>query len=84
VPLYLVWHEPERTIEPELRLALERFELRPGLMLVDSPLTRSKLYHRVKWALPAGTALLVASLTEAPKFKGMETGALTWTRARTG
>ena len=83
MPLYLVWHAPERTIEPELRLALEAFELQPGLILVESGLTRSKLYHRVKWALPAGMALLVAPLAEAPKFKGMAGGALAWTRRRT-
>ena len=80
--LYLVWHEPEHEIAPELRTALDRFELRPGLILVDSALTRSKLYHRIKWALPAGSALLVAPLAEAPKFKAMSEGALAWLRAR--
>jgi hypothetical protein len=80
--LFLVWHEEGRAIGPELLLSLDRFELRPGLVLVDSALTRSKLYHRIKWALPAGTALLVAPLAEAPKFKGMAAGALAWVRAR--
>ena len=84
MPLYLVWHEPERTIEPEVGLALDRFELRAGLIIVDSALTRSKLYHQVKWALPAGTALLVAPLSEPPKFKGMEAGALSWIEGRIG
>lgn len=82
MPLYLVWHEPERQIAPVLRSALDRFVLRPGLILVDSALSRSKLYHQVKWALPAGSALLVAPLVEAPKFKAMEAGALAWLRAR--
>jgi hypothetical protein len=80
--LFLVWHEEGRTIEPELRLTLDRFELRDGLMLVDSPLALSPLYHRIKWALPAGTGLLVAPLADAPKFKLMEAGALNWVRAR--
>ena len=81
--LYLVWHEPDREIGQELAQALDRFELAPGLLIVDSELTRSKLYHQVKWALPRGTALLVAPLADAPKFKGMEEGALKWVRART-
>ena len=84
MPLFLVWHDPERAIDPELRLALDRFELRPGLMLVDSDLTRSQLYHRIKWALPAGTPLLVAPVKEAPKFKGMAAGALSWVRQWSG
>ena len=84
MPLFLVWHDPDRTIGEELRIALDRFELAPGLMLIDSPLSRSRLYHRVKWALPPGTALLVAPLAEAPKFKGMNAGALAWTRRRRG
>ena len=79
--LFLVWHEEGRVIDPEVRLALDRFELRPGLMLVDSTLEQSPLYHRIKWALPAGTPLLVAALAGAPKFKLMETGALNWVKA---
>jgi hypothetical protein len=82
VALFLVWHEEGRTIDHELLLALDRFELRPDLMLVDSPLGLSPLYHRIKWALPVGTALLVAPLAGAPKFKRMEAGALSWIKAR--
>lgn len=81
--LFLVWHEPGSAIDAELLHALDHFPLQPGLMLVDTELTRSKLYHQVKWALPHGTALLTAPLEDAPKFKGMETGALNWIRART-
>lgn len=80
--LYLVWHEADREIGPELLHALDNFELQPGLLLIDSDLTRSKLYHRVKWALPKGSALLCAPLEDIPKFKGMESGALNWVRAR--
>jgi hypothetical protein len=80
--LFLVCHDPELAIEPELLLALERFELSPGLLLVESADALSPLYHRIKWALPAGTSLLVAPLADAPKFKLMNEGALAWLRAR--
>ncbi|HEX8365119.1 MAG TPA: hypothetical protein VF603_07535 [Allosphingosinicella sp.] len=80
--LFLVWHDPERAIEPEVLLALDRFELRPGLLLVESADALSPLYHRIKWALPAGTVLLVAPLAGAPKFKRMDAGAAAWLRAR--
>lgn len=80
--LFLVWHDPEQAIEPELLCALERFELSPGLLLVESADGLSPLYHRIKWALPAGTRLLVAPLADAPKFKLTNAGALAWLRAR--
>ena len=80
--LFLVWHDEESAIEPDLLLALDRFELRPGLILVDSALALSPLYHKIKWALPAGAPLLVAPLADPPKFKRMEKGALKWLRAR--
>lgn len=80
--LYLVWHEPEAAIDDAERVAHDAFELRPGLWLIDSDLTRSRLYHRIKWALPGDTALLVAPLEDTPKFKGLSEGALKWVRAR--
>ncbi|GAD58472.1 MULTISPECIES: hypothetical protein [Brevundimonas] len=46
-----------------------------------SALSRSRLYHRIKRQLPPDTAFLVAPLADAPKFKGMASGALTFTRA---
>lgn len=52
-----------------------------GLFLVVSALSRSRLYHRIKRQLPAETAFLVAPLADAPKFKGMSRGALSFTRA---
>jgi hypothetical protein len=54
--------------------------LAPGLYLVVSALTRSRLYHRIKRQLPPETAFLVAPLADAPKFKGMSRGALSFTR----
>jgi hypothetical protein len=82
MPLFLVCHDPDGAIADETRLALDRFELRPGLVLVDSGLGLSPLYHRIKWALPPGTALLVAPLAGPPKFKGMPQRALDWIRSR--
>ena len=80
--LYLVRHGPNARIEPELALALDRFELEDGLLLVDSALGLSPLYHRIKRALPPDTPLLVAPLAGRPKFKRMAPGALAWLRAR--
>jgi hypothetical protein len=62
----------------------ELFELRPGLLLVDSPESRSRVYHALKAALPVDTPLLVARLEEVPKFKRMAPGALAWARDRLG
>lgn len=58
----------------------EAVELRPGLFLIRSGKTRSRLYHDIKHA--AGPdSLLVAALDGEPKFKGMTDGALKWLRA---
>ena len=65
-----------------LRVADEAIELADGVYLALTDLSRSRLYHRVKHQLPAGTALLVAPLADAPKFKGMAKGALAWIRER--
>jgi hypothetical protein len=54
--------------------------LEPGLFMVRSERTLSRLYHAVKRQLPGGTALLVAPLAGPPKFKGMAPGALRWLR----
>jgi hypothetical protein len=80
--LFLVRHDEDEAIPDEVGLALDLFELRPGLLLVDSGLHLSPLYHRIKWALPPGSALLVAPLAGPPKFKGMDAGAVKWLRAR--
>ena len=57
---------------------VEAFRLGPGLFLVSSDHTRSQVYHAVKGALPAGSALLVAGLDGDPKFKGLAPGAAAW------
>jgi hypothetical protein len=48
--------------------------------MVRSERTLSRLYHAIKYQLPPDTALMVAPLAEAPKFKGMAEGALKWLR----
>lgn len=57
--------------------------LADDLLLIASDLSQSKLYHRIKWQLPQGTPLIVGTLSGAPKFKGMASGAVAWLRART-
>jgi hypothetical protein len=82
VGLFLVWHEEETAVELTTRRALEYFELRPGLLLVDSEMTLSWLYHRLKWALAPGTGLVVAPLDSAPKSRRIAKGAAKWLRER--
>jgi hypothetical protein len=81
--LYLVWHEPVRPEEP-INWNGDAFALNNQLWLVRSELSRSRLYHAIKWQLPKGVALMVAPLDDRPegwpKFKGMEAGALAWLR----
>lgn len=84
ISLYLIWHEPGAAPSQPLDLHGDGHPLAEGLWLVRSALTRSKLYHRIKWQLPDGTALACAPLADEsdgwPKFKGMEAGALAWLR----
>jgi len=82
--LYLVWHDPEAAPARPLDLHGDGHPLADGLWLVRSPLSRSKLYHRIKWQLPGDAALACAPLADDPdgwpKFKGMAAGALAWLR----
>lgn len=82
--LYLLWIEPGSDAGRALDLHGDAHSLADGLWLVRSPLARSKLYHRIKWQLPGGAALLLAPLADSregwPKFKGMDAGALAWLR----
>lgn len=71
-----VTSDPDATLEsPSTR------KLAPGLYLVRSNETRSKLYHQIKCSLRP-EALFVARLDGDPKFKGMEAGALKWLRTQ--
>ncbi|MFC3231149.1 hypothetical protein ACFOGJ_28130 [Marinibaculum pumilum] len=77
--LFLAWIGVDRD---SLDLEGEICALNPRLFLVETELSRSKLYHRIKWQLPDDTALLVAPLAEIPKFKGMAEGSTAWARER--
>lgn len=52
------------------------------LAFVETTLTRSRLYHEVKWAAPPDTPLLVVELRSRPKFKDMAPGSTAWIRDR--
>jgi hypothetical protein len=54
------------------------------LVAVDTDLTRSRLYHRLKPLQRADEPLLVARLSEPPKAKHLPPGATTWLRDRLG
>lgn len=77
--LYLVFIEPDAPLDGLAVQGLRR--LGGGLYLAASTRTRSQLYHAVK-RLVRPRRLLVAPLADAPKFSGMEAGALAWLRAR--
>lgn len=63
-------------------LADDAIALVDGLIAVDSDLGRSKLYHGLKRLQASADPLLVAELSEPPKFKGMASGSLSWFRER--
>ena len=54
----------------------------PGLLLVESGDTLSRVYHELKWSLPDDSPLLVVPLAERPKLKGLAPGTQTWLRDR--
>jgi hypothetical protein len=54
----------------------------PGLVLIDSAESLSRVYHELKWALPPNAALIVAPIAGVPKLKGLAPGTLSWLRAR--
>ncbi|MEQ9638783.1 MAG: hypothetical protein RIM84_02075 [Alphaproteobacteria bacterium] len=78
--LYIAYVGLGAATEVKLDLPDPYFELRHDLYLIDTTLTRSRLYHQIKHLLPPDTPLLVAPLADTPKFKGMGAGALNWVR----
>ncbi|RIJ23992.1 hypothetical protein D1224_07020 [Henriciella barbarensis] len=77
--LYLIYLRGSREALNSREFAGLR-QLDEGLYLLRSGASRSKVYHAIKHAaLPDG--LLVAPLEDAPKFMGMQDGALKWLRA---
>jgi hypothetical protein len=57
---------------------LEILAVGPGLAVVESEESLSRVYHEVKWSLPDGTPLIVSPLTTRPKLKGLAPGTQTW------
>ena len=55
----------------------------PGLLLVESDDTLSRVFHELKWALPEDAQLFVAPVAATPKLRGLEAGTLSWLRERT-
>lgn len=53
-----------------------------ALIAVDTTLTQSQLYHGLKRLQPPDVPLVVAPLTETPKLKSVEHGAVSWLRER--
>ena len=80
--VYVAWTSemPENDLPgpwTELRVAA------PGLLLVESPDTLSRVFHELKWALSEDASMLVAPLAATPKLRGVNPGTLSWLRART-
>jgi hypothetical protein len=69
--LYLVY---VRDPAPGMSPLIGGVELEPGLYLVRTDQTRSQLYHAIKRRV-SPSVLLVAPLSDLPKFKGMRQGA---------
>ncbi|MDQ6525376.1 hypothetical protein RB608_17270 [Nocardioides sp. LHD-245] len=81
MPVFLAWSAaavPEDVRGPWTELR----RLTDELSLVESTESLSRVYHELKWALPEGTALLVAPLSERPKLKGLPATTTTWLRDR--
>ncbi|WP_027861878.1 hypothetical protein [Marmoricola sp. URHB0036] len=55
----------------------------PGLLLIDSSDTLSRVFHELKWALSEDAKLFVAPVAATPKLRGVEAGTLSWLRERT-
>jgi hypothetical protein len=81
--VYVAW----TTELPEKNLPGPWVEIRvaaPGLLLVESDDTLSRVFHELKWALAREDApLFVAPLAATPKLRGLEPGTLSWLRERT-
>ena len=81
--VYVAW----TTDLPEANLPGPWTEIRvaaPGLLLIESDDTLSRVFHELKWALATEDApLFVAPLAATPKLRRLESGTLGWLRERT-
>ncbi len=55
----------------------------PGLLLLESQESLSRVFHALKWSLPEDAPLLVAPVAATPKLRHLAPGSLAWLRART-
>ena len=80
--VYVAWTPdlPEATLPGPW---IEQRAAAPGLLLVESHDTLSRVFHELKWALPEDAPLFVAPLAGTPKLRGLASGTLSWLRART-
>ena len=62
----------------------EMIEAGPGLLVVESDDTVSRVYHEIKWLLPDDCALMVAPVGRRPKARGLTEGTVSWLRDRLG
>ena len=79
--VYVAWTSelPEENLPgpwTEIRVAA------PGLLLIESEDTLSRVFHELKWALSEESALFVAPVAATPKLRGLAAGTLSWLRAR--
>jgi hypothetical protein len=82
VTIYLAWTDAEFAVDlPGPWTATHAAA--PGVLFVDSPESLSRVYHELKWSLPAGAALLVSPVAGRPKLTRLTPGTLSWLRART-
>jgi hypothetical protein len=81
VTIYLAWTgEPVDTDVAGPWVAMHRAA--EGLTLLDSGESLSRVYHELKWSLPAGTALLVAPLDSRVKLSRLAAGTRSWLTSR--
>lgn len=83
--VFLAWTSHPPTDDEAVGLEGPWRELRPvapGLLLLESDETLSKVYHALKWSLEDGAALIVSPVLERPKLKGLADGTTTWLRDR--
>jgi hypothetical protein len=55
----------------------------PGLLLLESEETLSRVFHELKWALSEDAPLFVAPVAATPKLRDLAPGTLSWLRERT-
>jgi hypothetical protein len=78
--IYLAWCDADLEEHDGPWVAMR--PLHRGLAVIESEEPRSRVYHAVKWSLPAGTPLLVTELGEVPKARGLRPGWSAWLRSR--